>query len=112
MITALLDELMGRTLWITEPDTFGVTTSIQVTFRKPVPMNVPLKARAITTFSSRLGFTTKGALYDMNNTLLAEATGKFLKLPTEKAFEDRSHAVDTMKYLPEMDVKEIYFPSL
>ena len=110
MIAALLDELMGRTLWITEPDTFGVTTSISVTFRKPVPLGKKLKAHAVMTFNSRLGFTTKGELYDMDGTLLAEATGKFLKLPPEKAFEDRSHAVDTMKYLPEKDVDEIVFP--
>ena len=110
MITALLDELMGRTLWITEPETFGVTTSISVTFRKPVPLDQPLKAHATMTFNSRLGFSTKGELYDMNGKLLAEATAKFLKLPPERAFEDRSHAEDTMKYLPEIDVEEIDFP--
>lgn len=109
MITALLDELMGRTLWIIEPETFGVTTSISVTFRKPVPLDEKLKARGIMTFNSRLGFTTKGELYDMNGTLLAEATAKFLKLPPEKAFEDRSHATDTMKYTPEKDLDEIFF---
>ena len=30
MSATLLDELMGRTLWINEPDTFGVTTTMSV----------------------------------------------------------------------------------
>jgi uncharacterized protein (TIGR00369 family) len=110
MITALLDELMGRVLWVKEPRTYGVTTSISVTFRKPVPLEEKLKARAFKTFDSRLGFSAKGELYSMDGTLLAEATSKFLKLNPEKLFEDEQHADDEMKYLLPIDVSEIEFP--
>ena len=40
MITALLDELIGRALWVKSPDVYAVTTSINVSFRKPVPYDV------------------------------------------------------------------------
>ena len=111
MITALLDELMGRTLWVDEPEMYGVTTSISVTFRKPVPFGEKLKARAVKTFDSRLGFTAKGELYSMDGTLLAEGTSKFLKLSPEKTFGANTHADDEMKYLPEMDISDIEFPN-
>ena len=31
MITSMLDELIGRVLWISEPDVYAVTTSLEVT---------------------------------------------------------------------------------
>ena len=39
MVSTLLDELMGRALWINEPTTFGVTTTMTITYRKPVPFS-------------------------------------------------------------------------
>lgn len=112
MITALLDELMGRALWIDEPDMFGVTTSLSVTFRKPVPFGVKLKARAYITFKSKIGFSAKGELFDMNNNLLAEGTSKYLKLPPEKAFDSNEHADAEMRYTMPMDLTEIDFPEI
>ncbi|MBO4261164.1 MAG: PaaI family thioesterase [Clostridia bacterium] len=44
MITALLDEVMGRALWSIEPDVYACTTTLSVSFRKAVPYGVPLKA--------------------------------------------------------------------
>ena len=62
MITALLDELMGRTLWVKEPTMYGVTTSITITFRKAVPFGKKLKARAVMTHDGSIGFSVKGFL--------------------------------------------------
>ncbi len=110
MITALLDELMGRALWATQPDIYGVTTSLSVTFRRPVPFGERLKARAYITFESRMGFSAKGELYSMDGVLLAEGTSKYLKLLPTKAFGENSHADDEMCYHPPMDLTEIEFP--
>ena len=43
LISAMLDEIAGRAIWIYEP-VWGVTTNLQVKFRKPVPYGVKLKA--------------------------------------------------------------------
>lgn len=110
MITALLDELMGRTLWATQPELYGVTTSLSVTFRRPVPLGEKLKARAYMTFESKMGFSAKGELYSLNNELLAEGTSKYFKLSPEKAFGENSHASDEMCYFPQIDLTEIDFP--
>ena len=83
MITALLDELIGRAIWVTEPETYGVTTTISITFRKPVPYDTPLKDRAYITFNSKRGFTAKGEIFSMDGILLAEGEGKYLKLPAK-----------------------------
>ena len=109
IISALLDEVMGRALWIKQPTTYGVTTSLSITYRKAVPYNATLKARGYITFDSSLGFSTKGEIYDMNNTLLAEGSAKYLKLPADKVTEG-VNAEDEMCYDIKDDITEIYFP--
>ena len=83
MISALLDELMGRALWINEPEMYGVTTTLNITYRRPVPYGEKLKARAYITFNSPRGFSAKGEIYSMDGKLLAEGTSRYLKLPPE-----------------------------
>ena len=34
LITAMLDEIAGRAIWVTEPETWAVTTELNVKFRK------------------------------------------------------------------------------
>lgn len=110
MISALLDEIMGRALWINEPEMYGVTTTLNVTYRQPVPYGVNLKARGYLTFNSPRGFSAKGEIYSMDGKLLAEATCRYLKLPPEKAFENVEHAKKEMCYEIPMDLTEIDFP--
>lgn len=111
IISALLDEVMGRALWVTEPTTYGVTTTMTITYRKPVPYDKPLKARGYITFKSALGFSTKGEIYDMDGKLLAEGTAKYLKLPANKVTEGVD-ADDEMCYDIKDDVIEIDFPPI
>lgn len=110
MISALLDELMGRALWIKQPDAYGVTTSLSVTFRRPVPYGEQLKARAYITFDSNRGFTAKGEIYSVDGKLLAEGTSKYLKLSSELAFGKNTHADEQMIYTPKAEFTEIDFP--
>ena len=109
MIAAMLDELIGRALWINEPDTYGVTTSLTVTYRRPVPYGETIKARGYLTFNSPRGFYAKGEIYDMNGNLLAQATGKYLKLPSDKISENMD-VNEEMCYDLKDDVTEIDFP--
>ena len=109
MIAAMLDELIGRALWIKEPETYGVTTSLTVTYRRPVPYGKTIKARGYITFNSPRGFCAKGEVYDMNGNLLAQATGKYLKLASDKISDDMD-VNDEMCYDIPDDVKEIDFP--
>ncbi|MBE7086883.1 MAG: PaaI family thioesterase [Clostridiales bacterium] len=109
MISALLDELIGRALWVTEPNVYGVTTTLNVKFRKPVPYGTPLKARAVLNFNSPRGFSGVGYVYDMSGNLLAEGEAKYLKLDTTK-ISANADVHEEMAYLIEDSVTEIDFP--
>ena len=112
MVSALLDELIGRALWITEPNMFGVTTTLSVTYRKPVPLDTAVKAHGAITFSGSRGFTGKGAIYSMDGTLLAEATAKYFKIPFNKVFGDKSSYHEEMCYEMPMNISHLDFPEL
>lgn len=106
MITALLDEMIGRVVWTIEPQTFGVTTSIKVDFKKPVPYGVPLKGVSyITKNSSRL-FYASGELRDMDGNVLAKAEGVYLKMPKTRICQNES-IDDDLCYMIADDVQEI-----
>lgn len=112
MVCALLDELIGRTLWVKQPDMYGVTTSLNITYRKTTPYGVPLKARAYITHDSAIGFSAKGELYDTDDNLLAEASARYFKMKSEKAFGGDVHADEEMIYEIKDDVVEIDFPPI
>ncbi len=44
IVASILDEVAGRTIMIGHPDRFFVTARMQVRFRQPVPVGVPLEA--------------------------------------------------------------------
>lgn len=111
MITALLDELIGRALWVKSPDIYAVTTSINVSFRKPVPYDTILKGRGYITFEASRWFSAKGEIYDMDGNILAEATAKYLKLPPD-VIQKGVDIHEEMCYLIPDDVKEFDFPPI
>lgn len=112
MISTLLDELMGRALWINEPETFGVTTTMNITYRRPVPYGVKLKARAYITFNSKLGFSAKGEIYDENGKVLAEGNARYLKMSIERAFGQGANFHEEMCYEMPITITEFDFPEI
>ena len=111
MISALLDELIGRAVWVTEPDTYAVTTTLSVKFRKPVPYDTHLKARAYITFNSARGFSAVGELFDFDDNLLASADGKYLKLDAKVIAPD-ADIDQEMCYEFVSDISELSFPPI
>ncbi len=106
MISAMLDETIGRAIWITEPNTWGVTANLQVKFRKPVPYDVPLKAIGMITENKSRLFRGSGKIIDEFGNVLAEAEAVYVKLPLEKIAE--SNHEDVNIYI-EDNIKEIKF---
>lgn len=84
MISALLDELAGRVIWVTDPELFGVTATMTVKFRKPVPYNQKLFGQGEMVKRSGRLFTAKAKVMDENKNILAELEGTYMILPTEK----------------------------
>lgn len=104
MITCMLDELIGRAIWITEPETWGVTTNINVRFLKPVPYNTELIGIGQITKSNRFLFEAEGYIKDKNNVILAKATATYFKLKEDQIMDNPEH--NEMFLVPD-DVTEI-----
>ena len=112
MISALLDEIMGRALWINEPEAFGVTTTLSVTYRRPVPLDTKVKARGYLTFNSSRGFIAKGEIYSLDGKLLAESSAKYVKIPFKTVFGNDTTFHEEMCYEMPIEVCEIDFPEI
>lgn len=84
MISALLDELAGRVLWVTDPELFGVTATMTVKFRKPVPYNQKLFGKGEMIKRNGRLFTAAAKIMDEKKNILAEVEGTYMILPGEK----------------------------
>ncbi|MBU1141472.1 MAG: PaaI family thioesterase [Firmicutes bacterium] len=89
IIVALLDETIGRALQIQEPDFWGVTIDLKVSFLKPVPLDQELKAVGWVTNNRRLIFEGEGYICDEKNEILATCTAKYLKQSVDMIVEDQ-----------------------
>lgn len=108
MISALLDELAGRVIWVENPELFGVTATMTVKFRKPVPYDKKLYGKGEMIKRNGRLFTATAKLMDESKTVLAEVEGTYMILPTEKITngESFSKAEDVNFIVPD-DVTEI-----
>ena len=98
IISSLLDESIGRVIQVSEPDTWAVTTRMQVRFRKPVPYGEDLLMMAYLTKNGRRLFSAVGKLYLRDGTLAAEASGEYMKLPIASIADMDEHGRDWMLY--------------
>jgi uncharacterized protein (TIGR00369 family) len=79
VVSAILDETIGRAMQITHPEVFGVTVELNVRFRKPVPLNVPLRVIAEITEESRRLFAGEGKLLLADGSVAADAKARYLR---------------------------------
>lgn len=84
---AILDELIGRAIMIKEPNTWGVTCELNVKYKKPVPLDISLKAVGRITDVNRKLFKAEGEIYLPNGDIAVIASGLYMKLPIEKIVE-------------------------
>ncbi len=85
MITAILDETIGRTVMIRcDKDFWGVTVEFTTKFRKPVPLGVEL--RVVGRFVGQEGrvFEGTGELLLPDGEVAATGAGKYLLLPLHR----------------------------
>ena len=88
LITTMLDELAMRAYWVKDETVFGVTTSMETKFRKPVPYNVELLGKGEVISDTSRFFKTKTIITDRDNVVYAEAVTSYIKLPPSKIIGD------------------------
>ena len=84
MISALLDEVIGRAVNCVEPDTFGVTSDMSTKFKKPVPLNEEIRIVGKLTKNTRLVFQAEGFIEDQAGNILATAKATYIKMTADK----------------------------
>ncbi|HEX4013380.1 MAG TPA: PaaI family thioesterase [Candidatus Cybelea sp.] len=87
IVMALLDEAMAHAAGFAGHR--GVTASVHVRFRRPVPLESPIVIRGRVTWQRRSVVGVEGDIYDAANTLLAHAEGSFVSRGRLEAVEDR-----------------------
>lgn len=108
MISALLDELAGRTLWVTDPELFGVTATMTIKFRKPVPYNTKLFGQGEMVKRSGRLFTAKAKVMDENKNTLAELEGTYMILSENQITGGESFSKEEdVNFIVPDDVTEI-----
>lgn len=106
MISAMLDELGARALWIYEPEQMAVTINLEVKYRRPVPYNEPLKAKGVIKKNTNRGMEAFMTISDMSDNVLAEGYGRYLKASNE-AINDKMDAHEEMAYYVTDNILEI-----
>ncbi len=84
ILSSILDEIIGRAIVIDEPDSLGVTVELNIKFKKPVPINRPIKAVARITRNTRLLFEGTAEILLEDGSIAAIGYAKYYKMSIEK----------------------------
>ncbi|MDD2494579.1 MAG: PaaI family thioesterase [Tissierellia bacterium] len=84
VISAILDEIIGRAIMISDPNAWGVTAELNIKYKKPVPFNKPIRAVARITRNSRLLFEGTGEIILEDGTVAAQGYAKYVKMSLKK----------------------------
>ncbi len=84
----ILDETIGRAIQIGQPDVWGVTVALELSYKKPLPYGVELKAVGRITKQNRLLFEGIGEIYTPDGDVAVTAHGRYVKMSIDKITED------------------------
>ncbi len=87
IISALLDETIGRSVQIDEPHTWGVTVELHVRFLKPVPLGETLHVVGWMGRNRRLLYEGEGYICSVKGEILATATAKYMRQKAEQIID-------------------------
>ena len=86
---AVLDEAIGRNINLGRKEqVWGVTLEFTIKFKKPIPLEVELKAVTRLSNENQRIFEGTGEIFLPDGTIAATAKGRYLKMPVEKISED------------------------
>ena len=83
--SAMLDETIGRAIMMRyEEAVWGMTVDLKIKFRKPIPLNQPLRVVGRITEEDRRFFRGTGELLLEDGGVAATAEGRYMRLPIER----------------------------
>lgn len=81
IIAAMLDEVSGRTITNSEDTRWMVTASLSIRYRRPVPVEKPLRLVGLLKQDSGIVARVRGEIFDEGGNLLAEADAVLADIP-------------------------------
>jgi len=82
MLTAILDEAIGRAIMLRYPEpVWGVTMDIELKFKKPVPTGEEIRVIARIVEDAGRVFTGSGEILLPDGRVAVEGRGRYMKLP-------------------------------
>ena len=106
LIGTMLDELSMRAYWVKDETMFGVTTSMETKFRKPVPYDVELVGKGIIVSDTSRFFKAQTQILDKDGNVYAEGITNYIKMPVEKIAKDVNYH-DEMGFFSDIYLSEI-----
>jgi uncharacterized protein (TIGR00369 family) len=103
IITALLDETIGRAIQIDEPDTFGVTIELTVKYMKPVPLDETLFIVGKITDIKKALFYGEGYITNSKQEILATCQAKYIKQDVNKIVDDKDFIKEQWIYVADQN---------
>lgn len=107
MIAAMLDESIGRAIWIHKPGAYGCTLKLNIEYHKGVPYDTPLKCVAKITHIDRICFKGEAEIQLMDGTMLAKANALYMFLTLEQISPTTLPNEASLNIMEEDGVKEI-----
>ena len=106
LIVTVLDELSIRAFWHSGNYQLGVTTNLEIKYKKPVPYDIEVLAHGYVIEDKSRMFKTLTQIIDKDGTVFAQGIATYLKLPAEKIAKDVD-IHEEMPYLIEDNITEI-----
>lgn len=85
--SAILDETIGRAMMIVNPDVWGVTIEFTARFRRPLPVDREIRARARITRDTHRMFEGTGEIVLDDGSVAVEGRGRYLRQPLDRIAE-------------------------
>ena len=108
---ALLDETIGRAVSIGNEEVWGVTVSLEIKYKKPVPTDSKIYVIGRIEKENRKLFEGTGEIILENGEIAATAHGKYMKMAVDK-ITDESFFCEEEWFEDPDDVKEIEIPDI
>ncbi len=86
----ILDETIGRAIQIENPDIWGVTVELTLSYKKPLPYSAKLKAAGRITKENRLLFEGEGEIYTPGGEVAVTAKARYVKMTIDRISQDFS----------------------
>ncbi len=92
LISALIDETVGRAIWIDEPKTYACTIKLEVSFHKAVPYGEKLYCVGRIDKRNAISFEGHAEIKNKKGELLANGKALYMKLKLEQIAPNSSHS--------------------